>query len=66
VGGVGVRAGCWTILKAAEIRPALAMSGEPTEMRIVGAHKAGGVIETIARRPRRPFERAFSRRQRGS
>src|SRR4029078_8687016 len=36
-------------LQAANIRPALAIIGEPTEMRVVGAHKAGAVIETVAR-----------------
>jgi len=36
-------------LQDAEIRPALAIIGEPTEMRVVSAHKAGAVIETIAR-----------------
>jgi len=35
-------------LQDAEIRPALAIIGEPTEMRVVSAHKAGAVIETIA------------------
>ncbi len=48
VGCVGVRR-LLDDLKAAQIRPLLAIVGEPTEMRIVGAHKAGGVIETIAR-----------------
>ena len=36
-------------LKREKIRPALAIIGEPTEMRVVGAHKAGSVIETIAK-----------------
>jgi len=36
-------------LDDAEIRPALAVIGEPTEMRVVSAHKAGAVIETAAR-----------------
>jgi acetylornithine deacetylase len=36
-------------LHAAEIRPALAIIGEPTEMRVVSAHKAGAVIETLVR-----------------
>jgi len=36
-------------LQDAEIRPSLAIIGEPTEMRVVSAHKAGAVIETIAR-----------------
>ncbi|HMI96579.1 MAG TPA: acetylornithine deacetylase [Micropepsaceae bacterium] len=48
VGCVGVRR-LLEDLNAAQIRPALAIIGEPTEMRIVGAHKAGAVIETIAR-----------------
>jgi acetylornithine deacetylase len=33
-------------LAQAGIRPALALIGEPTGMRIVGAHKAGAVIDT--------------------
>lgn len=33
-------------LKIAGIRPALAIVGEPTEMRVVGAHKAGAVLHT--------------------
>ena len=48
VGCVGVRR-LIADLQAANIRPALAIIGEPTEMRVVGAHKAGAVIETIAR-----------------
>jgi acetylornithine deacetylase len=48
VGCVGVRR-LIADLEAANIRPALAIIGEPTEMRVVGAHKAGAVIETIAR-----------------
>src|SRR5258707_5249711 len=48
VGCVGVRR-LLADLSAAQIRPALAVIGEPTEMRIVGAHKAGAVIETIVR-----------------
>jgi acetylornithine deacetylase len=48
VGCVGVRR-LLEDLEAAQIRPALALIGEPTEMRIVGAHKAGAVIETFAR-----------------
>ena len=47
VGCVGVRS-LLADLQAANIRPALAIIGEPTEMRIVGAHKAGAVIETVA------------------
>jgi acetylornithine deacetylase len=31
------------------IRPALAIIGEPTEMRVVSAHKAGALIETLVR-----------------
>jgi acetylornithine deacetylase len=38
-----------TDLKAAGIRPALALVGEPTEMKIVGAHKGGAVIHTHCR-----------------
>ena len=48
VGCVGVR-GLLEDLKTAGIRPALALIGEPTEMRVVAAHKAGAVIETRAR-----------------
>ncbi len=33
-------------LKAANIRPALALIGEPTSMRVVGAHKSGAVLHT--------------------
>jgi acetylornithine deacetylase len=33
-------------LKAAGIKPALAIVGEPTEMKVVGAHKAGAVLHT--------------------
>jgi acetylornithine deacetylase len=33
-------------LQAADIRPELAIIGEPTEMRVVGAHKSGAVIHT--------------------
>lgn len=36
-------------VKAAGIKPELAVIGEPTEMRVAGAHKGGAVIETIAR-----------------
>jgi acetylornithine deacetylase len=35
-------------LAKANIKPALAIVGEPTEMKVVGAHKAGAVIHTIA------------------
>jgi acetylornithine deacetylase len=48
VGCVGVRS-LIADLQSASIRPALAIIGEPTQMRVVGAHKAGAVIETIAR-----------------
>jgi acetylornithine deacetylase len=48
VGCVGVRR-LLADLDSAGIRPALALIGEPTEMRVVGAHKAGAVIETIVR-----------------
>ena len=36
-------------LKASGIRPALALIGEPTDMKIVGAHKGGAVIHTDCR-----------------
>jgi acetylornithine deacetylase len=48
VGCVGVRR-LLDDLKIAGIRPALAIIGEPTSMRVVGAHKAGAVIETVAK-----------------
>jgi acetylornithine deacetylase len=48
VGCVGVRR-LLDDLKTAGIRPALAIIGEPTSMRVVGAHKAGAVIETVAK-----------------
>ncbi len=48
VGCIGVRR-LLDDLTQARIRPALAIIGEPTEMRVVGGHKAGAVIETIAR-----------------
>ena len=48
VGCIGVRR-LLEDVTAAGIRPALAIIGEPTEMRVVGAHKAGAVIETIVR-----------------
>jgi acetylornithine deacetylase len=47
VGCVGVRR-LIEDLRHADIHPALAIIGEPTEMRVVGAHKAGAVIETRA------------------
>jgi acetylornithine deacetylase len=45
VGCAGVR-GLLDDLKAADIRPALAIIGEPTLMKVVGAHKAGAVLHT--------------------
>ena len=48
VGCIGVR-GLLDDLKAQGVKPALAIIGEPTEMRVVGAHKAGAVIETLAK-----------------
>ncbi|MBV9044095.1 MAG: acetylornithine deacetylase [Alphaproteobacteria bacterium] len=45
VGCAGVR-GLLEDLGAAGIKPALAIVGEPTEMRVVGAHKAGAVLHT--------------------
>lgn len=45
VGCAGVR-GLLDDLKASDIRPALAIVGEPTEMKVVGAHKAGAVLHT--------------------
>jgi acetylornithine deacetylase len=47
VGCIGVRR-LLDDLRNAGIKPALALIGEPTGMRVVGAHKAGAVIETIA------------------
>jgi len=48
VGCTGVRH-LLSDLQNADIRPALAIIGEPTEMRVVSAHKAGAVIETAIR-----------------
>jgi acetylornithine deacetylase len=48
IGCVGVRS-LLADLKEQGIRPSLAIIGEPTEMRVVGAHKSGAVIETFAR-----------------
>ena len=48
VGCIGVRT-LLDDLTTAGIKPALAIIGEPTEMRVVAAHKAGAIIETIAR-----------------
>src|SRR6266700_843492 len=48
VGCVGVRR-LLEDLNTAQIHPALAVIGEPTEMRVVAAHKAGAVIETLVR-----------------
>jgi acetylornithine deacetylase len=45
VGCAGVM-GLLEDLAAANIKPALAIVGEPTEMRVVGAHKSGAVIHT--------------------
>jgi len=45
VGCAGV-SGLLEDLKAADIRPALAIVGEPTLMQVVGAHKSGAVLHT--------------------
>jgi len=45
VGCVGVK-GLLDDLKAQKLKPALAIIGEPTEMRIVGAHKGGAKLVT--------------------
>ena len=45
VGCAGV-SGLLDDLKAADIRPALAIVGEPTSMQVVGAHKSGAVLHT--------------------
>jgi acetylornithine deacetylase len=45
VGCAGVPALLADLAKA-EIKPALAIVGEPTDMKVVGAHKAGAVIHT--------------------
>jgi acetylornithine deacetylase len=45
VGCAGV-GGLLADLKSADIKPAFAIIGEPTEMKIVGAHKSGAVIHT--------------------
>jgi acetylornithine deacetylase len=48
IGCVGVRS-LLADLKEQDVKPALAVIGEPTEMRVVGAHKSGAVIETTAK-----------------
>lgn len=48
VGCVGVRR-LLDDLRKANIKPALAIIGEPTEMRVVAAHKGGAVIATTAK-----------------
>jgi acetylornithine deacetylase len=48
VGCIGVRS-LLSDLKEVGVKPALAIIGEPTEMRVVGGHKSGAVIETIAK-----------------
>jgi len=48
VGCIGVRA-LLDDLTSNGIKPALAIIGEPTEMRVVGAHKAGAVAITTAK-----------------
>jgi acetylornithine deacetylase len=48
VGCVGVRR-LLDDLAGQAIKPALAIIGEPTLMRVIGAHKAGAVIETVAK-----------------
>lgn len=48
VGCTGVRH-LLSDLQNAKIRPALAIIGEPTEMRVVSGHKSGAVIETAVR-----------------
>lgn len=48
VGCIGVQ-GLLADLKAQNIKPALAIIGEPTLMTIVGAHKAGAVLHTRCR-----------------
>jgi acetylornithine deacetylase len=45
IGCLGVRT-LLDDLKAANIKPALAIIGEPTLMKVVGAHKAGAVLHT--------------------
>ncbi len=45
VGCVGVR-GLLDDLRSASIKPELAIIGEPTLMKVVGAHKAGAVLHT--------------------
>ena len=48
VGCVGVRR-LLDDLHNARIKPALAIIGEPTSMKVVGAHKGGAVIEALVR-----------------
>ena len=55
---------CSTISPKPSIKPALAIVGEPTLMKVVGAHKGGTARAHALPRPRRPFERAAQGRQR--
>jgi acetylornithine deacetylase len=48
VGCIGVR-GLLDDLQGAQIRPELVIVGEPTEMKVVGAHKSGTVLRTHCR-----------------
>ncbi len=57
VGCAGVR-GLLADLAGAGIKPELAIIGEPTLMRVVGAHKAGAVPSHALPRPGRPFQQA--------
>ncbi len=45
-------------LKAQNLKPALAIIGEPTLMKIVGAHKGGAKLVTTLLRPGASFQRA--------
>ena len=62
VGCVGVT-GLLDDLKRAGIKPALAIVGEPTLMKIVGAHKGGAKLVTALPRPGASFQRPGKRRQ---
>jgi acetylornithine deacetylase len=48
VGCIGVH-GLLEDLQGAQIKPALVIVGEPTEMKVVGAHKSGTVLKTHCR-----------------
>ena len=60
VGCTGV-SGLIDDLAEAKIKPALAIVGEPTLMKVVGAHKGGTAVQDALSRPRRPLQRTATR-----